>query len=120
MLNKKLMIPKGLFQESFKKSKTLSSDHILLRFHGPARFNDDKLVFPSKFSMVVPKIVSKKAVIRNLIKRRGYSAIRANLKNIKNSYICIFSFKKGSDTATFSQIKEEIAYLLKKSGIIDF
>jgi ribonuclease P protein component len=120
MLNKKLRVPKEVFQESFKKSKALSSDHILLRFYKPDRLNVDKLVFPSKFSMVVPKSVSKKAVIRNLIKRRGYSAIRANVKNIKKSYICIFSFKKGSDTATFSKIKEEITYLLKKSGIIDF
>lgn len=114
MLGKKLKVSKQVFQEAFKKSRIISSDHLMMRFY---KENEDLL---SKFSFSVPKSVAKSAVTRNLLKRRGYATIKGLLKNIKKSYICLFSFKKGSSTLTFSQIKEEINLLLQKSKIIDF
>jgi len=114
MLNKKLRVSKQVFNNAVKKSKILSSPRLFLRV-----FKETRPIH-SKFSFTISKSVSKKAIIRNLLKRRGYSIIRKNLKKLKNSYICIFSFKKGSEKATFKEIEEEITSLLKKAKILDF
>jgi ribonuclease P protein component len=114
MLNKKLRVSKEAFNSAFKKSRIISSPIFLFRFH-----KEDNNQ-PSKFSFVVSKSVSKKAVVRNLLKRRGYASVRNNLDKIKKSYICSFSFKKGSESATFREISGEVASLLKKAGILDF
>ena len=111
MLKKKQRVSKELFKEVFKKSKTLSSNHLSFRFYR------ETAVFRSKFSFIVSKNISKKATIRNLLKRRGYSIIKQNLKKIKNSYIGFFSFKKGAEILPFGQIKAEVEALLRKSQI---
>ena len=113
MLKKKLRVSKQVFKEAFKKGRFLSSLYLSLRF-----FRENSLQ-SSKFSFTVPKSVSKKAITRNLLKRRGYSAVK-KLKNINNSYVLIFSFKKGGEKASFSELETEIENLLKKAKIIDF
>jgi ribonuclease P protein component len=114
MLKKKLRVSKQIFKDAFKKSRIISSPYFLLRYH------KNNTVIPSKFSFMVPKTVSKRAVVRNLIKRRCYSIIQKNFKNIKNSYVLIFSLKKGTEKTTYKEIESEILILLKKSHIIDF
>ena len=74
---------------------------------------------PTQFSCSVSKKVSKSAVVRNRIRRRGYAAIEKVLVHIKPGQYGVFSFKKGSEKSSFKMIEKEIVFLLDKSGLSD-
>ncbi|MEK7647335.1 MAG: ribonuclease P protein component [Patescibacteria group bacterium] len=73
---------------------------------------------PSKFACVVSLKVSKKAVLRNKLRRRAYSLIRKNLFNIKDGYATILVFKSGAAELSYPQLSKNILDLFKKSGLI--
>ncbi len=70
---------------------------------------------PSQFAFLCSKKVVKSAVKRNLLRRRGYGVIGGVSNNILPGYYFIFNFKKGSELATFTEIKDQIHFLLKKT-----
>ncbi len=76
---------------------------------------------PSKFSFVVSKKVSKSAVQRNLLRRRGYSALRLILGKKKLHtlpVLGVFFLKKDAEKLTFSAFQNEVRLLLKKAQIL--
>lgn len=72
----------------------------------------------SRFGFVVSQKISKKAVIRNKIKRRLREIIRNNLDKIKKNYNVIFIAKKGIEEKEFKEIKEITEQLLKKARLL--
>lgn len=72
----------------------------------------------SLFSFVVSKKVSKKAPMRNTLKRRGRAIVQGVYKDIKTCFICVFYYKKDSDKATYPELKKQILFLLKKAKIV--
>ena len=74
---------------------------------------------PSKFSFVVSGKVSKKAVIRNRLKRRGYYVIRKILPDIKKGYIAVFFLKKEIIGIPYVEFEKQILFLLKKSKLLN-
>lgn len=90
-----------------KKGTTLSGSFFVFKYI----FNLDL----PRYTFVVPKKVSSKAVERNKLKRRGLNVIRPFL--FKNS-MGIFFYKKTSIKASSQEIKEDIYSLLKKAKII--
>jgi len=50
-----------------------------------------------KISFIAPKSIAKLAVKRNLLRRRGYSALEKNIKESPLSVIGVFIFKKYQD-----------------------
>ncbi len=84
-----------------------------------------------KFSFVVSKKVSKSAVVRNTLRRRGYSIVRAvlgknllqvnvdkDVKKLNQNILGVFFLKKGAEKLDFQTFQEEIILLLKKARII--
>ncbi len=71
-----------------------------------------------RFGFVVSLKVSKKAVIRNKVKRRLREAIRYNLDKIKNGYDVVFFTRKGIEEIDFQGIKQGVEHLLKQAGMI--
>jgi ribonuclease P protein component len=67
------------------------------------------------FAFVVSKKVSKKAVIRNLLKRRGRKVIQDIKGRTKEGFSYIFFFQKGASDIDLKSIKEEMLSLLKQS-----
>lgn len=77
-----------------------------------------------KVSFIVPKTVSKKAIIRNLLRRRGYAILRKYFSRIPVGFKGVFLFGKksvnafgGRKTKTFNPIlnlENEIKNLLHK------
>ena len=111
MLSKTNRIPRSLFKDALLGSRFLASPFFTLRYKTTTK--------PEKrFSFVVSKEVSKKAVERNLIRRRGYSIINTNLKNIKSGINCAFRTKKGVIKLSFKELEGEVVGLLKKAGVI--
>jgi len=68
----------------------------------------------SRFTIIVPKKVVKKAISRNLIRRRFFNIIKEVYKDFPTSLAIIFFFKKGSEELKFEEIKKEIIKVLNK------
>ncbi len=74
----------GGFNYLFKKGLTVRSDGYLIRYiHNPRRKT-------GRYSVVVSKKVSKKATVRNQLRRRVYEIVRLWLKNQPNNFDIVF------------------------------
>jgi len=71
----------------------------------------------TQVSFVVSKKISKKATKRNLLKRRGYSAIKKVKSKIIPNFICVFYFKNKPIELNYSELEKEISTLLKKAKV---
>lgn len=74
-----------------------------------------------KIGFVVPIKISKKAVIRNRVKRQMREVMRLLLKDsaIKNGYFMLFLAKKTAIGAEYSIINQTIIDLMKKAGLYE-
>ena len=70
------------------------------------------------FAFAVSAKVSKKAVTRNLIKRRGRALIRKISPAWKKDTLTVFSALPGADSLNYAQMEQEIVFLLKKVRMI--
>jgi len=112
MLPKLQKINREDFPKDFRKGRTYNSLNISLSV------TKNKVNTPSKFSFVSSSKVSKKAIKRNLLRRRGYYIIRKNKTQIKPGFICVLFFKKGAVNLNYKEIEDEILTLLKKSKLL--
>lgn len=71
----------------------------------------------NKYSIVVSKKVAKTAVVRNKLRRRGYSILKKESDVLKNNHHIILFFKKGADRLDFKETTTEIKKALKKAGL---
>lgn len=107
MLSKKKRVTKKDFHNLMKEGKTFSTQLFLFFFV--------KKEFP-QYAFVAPKNLFKKAVKRNKFRRIGYNVLRSiPLKQGSG----IFFYKKQSITATTEEIKENILFILKKTGLFE-
>jgi ribonuclease P protein component len=72
----------------------------------------------SRFGLVVGTKISKKATIRNKIKRRLRNVIRKRLGDIKPGFDVIIGAKTGMVDKSYQEIKEELEGLLEKTGVL--
>ncbi len=73
---------------------------------------------PSRFACVVSLRVSKKAVLRNKLRRRAYSLVGKHLSDTKDGYNIILVFKSGAAELSYAQLSRNILDLFKKSGLM--
>ena len=67
----------------------------------------------NRFGFVVSQKVSKKAVIRNKIKRQLSEAVRPEIEKIKTGTDVVFIALPGIDKKEFSEIKKAVSESLK-------
>jgi ribonuclease P protein component len=94
-----------------KKGKSLKEDFLILK----TIKNNLKV---SRFGFIISKKVSKKANIRNKIKRRLSELVRLKMKTIKKGIDCLLITVPGLETKDFWEIEEIVNNLFKKSGIV--
>lgn len=94
-----------------KKAKAFNSDLLVLK---KAKNN----LKDSRFGFVVSQKISKKAVVRNKIKRRMREIIRKCLKQIAPGFDFVFFARKSITEKTFQEIEEGIKNILLKAGAI--
>ena len=99
------------FNGVFKHSRGYRDNFLLLK----ARKND--LAF-SRFGIVVSKKVSKKAVVRNKIRRRLSGIIKKDLAKIKKGVDVVLVASPGLEKEKFEKLEEEMKRILKKAGIL--
>lgn len=72
----------------------------------------------SRFGFVISRRVSKKAVIRNMLKRRLSEIIRLNLPKIKHGADGVFIPSSGLADKNFQEMAEITIKLLKKAKVL--
>ena len=112
MLSKKYCLKrKKDFERVIKKGKKIEKNFLVLKF-----FRNSLDVTRTGF--VVSQKVSKKAILRNKIKRRLREIIKINLPNLEPGYDLIFFTKKGIIEKNFLEIKDTAEQILKKAKLI--
>jgi len=72
----------------------------------------------SRFGFIVSSKVSKKAVVRNKIKRRLREIIRLNLSRIKSGYDFIIIASPFAKEVDFQNLKEDLEKALSKNKLL--
>lgn len=105
MLSKKNRANTKEVEKIFKEGRFLVSPTFTFKYIK----NKEKEV---KISFIVPKSVAKLAVTRNLLRRRGYIALKKHIKLPSLSVLGVFVFKKYQDDVSI--ISNEIENILNK------
>jgi len=111
MLPKRLRIQKKDFPSPSERSKTFAGQYFSLRI---SRKNKTGGV-----SVVVSGKVSKKAVVRNKIKRIVYGALESYKKTalLKNHHLIFYARKECASTQN-KNLHEDIVGLIKKTTLV--
>lgn len=105
MLKKTHRLDRKGVVEVFKSGKFVNSATLTFKF----------IQTPSphaRISFIVPKGVAKLAVKRNLLRRRGYSALEKHFKDFSKGLAGVFIFKKYQED--ISVLQNEIKSVLDK------
>ena len=114
MLSKKNRLKKNKdFNKIFKKGKKINEEVLLLIILK----NNLK---ETKVGVVINKKVSKKAVIRNKIKRRIYNSIRNKLPEIEKGFDFLIIVRPEIKEKSFFEINKIINKSLKKTEAIKY
>lgn len=97
----------------FSKGQTIKSQHFALKY----AYNNRRKDF--RVAVVVSKKVSKKAVVRNRIRRRLYEQVRIRSLQINKPYdIALTAYSDKIINITNKQLEKQITSLFKKAQII--
>ena len=113
MLDKKNCLKKKKdFQEIIKKGKKIEKEFLVLKF------SENSLGDVTRIGFIVSQKISKKAFLRNKIKRRLREAVKGNLSNIKSGYDLIFFTKKAVKEKDFLEIEKIVRQTLKQAKLL--
>lgn len=90
MISKKNRNDRKAVAQIFKVGRTVGSLNLILKFFQTSTKN------PPRISFVAPKTVAKRAVDRNLLRRRGYAVMERHLNKLPDGFSGIFIFGKKS------------------------
>jgi len=99
------------FEEVFKRGSGFREDFLFLK----VLERDTEEI---RFGFIVSQKISKKATLRNKIKRRLREVARLKLKEIKGGVDGIFMALPGLEEKDFFETKETIDRLFKKAKIL--
>ncbi len=107
VLPREKRIGKKMFKEVFQKSRQFSSQYFF------AKVSKLKESEKNTFACVISSKISKKAVVRNLLKRRINHVIRENMSQIQHGLGIIIFPKKGAEELEFEKIRQDLLKLFK-------
>lgn len=108
MLPRQRRVSTALFQEVMVKGKSFHSSHLTLRL----LYKDG--LDTSHFSVIVPKKVSLKAVVRNALRRRLYPILRKFEARLTFPAVALIFVKTDISEISHEELTEEIRMLLSK------
>lgn len=106
MLAKTNRADKKTVEEIFKKGVIYNTTILTLRFI------KKKEPHPPRVSFIAPKSVAKKAVLRNRLRRCGYSILKNKINNLPKGFVGVLVFRK-SDFEKNNLEKDLISLLSK-------
>lgn len=99
------------FEKVLKEGKGFKQDFLFLKIIKNNLEN-------TRFAIIVSQKVSKKAVIRNQLKRRLREILRKKIPTIKKGLDGIFIAQPGLEKRSFQELEETITILLKKANLL--
>ncbi len=105
MLPKKNRVTTKEVEQIFKTGRLVSSPSLTFRFLAT---NSKE----TKISVIAPKSIAKIAVKRNLLRRRGYSALKKYILHFPVGVLGVLVYKKFQDDVSI--IEHEIQNILSK------
>ncbi len=99
------------FEKVLKEGKSVKWDGLALKYCSNS-FKE------SRFGIIVSKKVSKKAVVRNKIKRRIREILRRELEKIKKSQDIVFFVFPEFKNKEFPEVQKIVIKLLKKGKLL--
>jgi ribonuclease P protein component len=106
MLPKRNRVNKKEVDEIFKSGSFVNSPNLTFKFLLK------KGIIGPKVSFISPKSISKKAVIRNKLRRIGYNILKKYKKDFPSELIGVFVFRKYQDDVSI--IENEIKTIFSK------
>ena len=113
MLSKKYKITKKKdFENIFRQGASFKEGNLILKTnHNSFGIN--------RFALIVSQKVSKKATVRNRIRRQLKELIRPQARNMKKGMDCLFIVLPGLEKENFQGLAKILNNLFKKAGIIN-
>lgn len=105
------LITKGDFARLFKKGRVVHSRGITLKYSR----NDREL---TRFGIVISAKVSKKAVVRNKIRRRLRTSLGRRLDSIRPGFDAAIMVRKDAIGMGYKELDAAVERLLEKSGLL--
>ena len=99
------------FDSAFKSSKGVFAEIIGIKFVANNLEN-------SRFGIIVSNKISKKAVVRNRIKRQIREIIRLNLDNIEKGFDIVIITRIGIVGKKYQEIEKDILEIFKKTKLL--
>ena len=99
------------FQKVYRKGETFFTKHLILR-----KYPNNKQ--STRFGVVVSQKISKKATVRNKIKRQIRELIRLKLADIIKGFDCVIIPKRSFMVANIRQLNRDFEEMLNKSDIL--
>lgn len=114
MLSKKNRITKkNDFERIFKKGVGFKENFLILK-----TASNSSQMKTSRFTFIVSRKISKKATIRNKIKRQLRELVRPQMDKIKKGIDGVFIVLPGFGSKSFQEMKDTVNNLLKKAKLI--
>jgi ribonuclease P protein component len=107
------------FQKVYQHGKRHQLVHLTLRSlqHLPSPPTEN--LPATQFGISVSKTVSKKAVVRNLLKRQVKAALRQILPRISSGWSVVIGVRPSAQGCEYVEILRELEQLLTSAGIFD-
>jgi ribonuclease P protein component len=102
------------FRQVYRQGKRYQSHHLIIRVLA----GEADQAIPTRFGISVSKKVSKKAVIRNRIKRQLKGVIRGLLPKITSGWQIIIMVKPEISQCEYEHFLRELKELLLKAEVI--
>ncbi len=103
--------PEKIYEKVFKKGKSFKEGFLILKIVS----NNLKI---NRFAFIVSKKVSKKATLRNKVKRRLRELVRTKMPESKKGIDGILIASPGLETKDFQEIKKSLDKLFRKAKLI--
>ena len=107
------------FRLVYKQGIRRHSEHLVLRALSTRTVGEQSQINPSRIGISIGKKVSKKAVIRNRIKRQIHGAILQLLPRILDGWQIVIVVKPTAVECKYAHFLRELEELLKKTKIIN-
>ena len=102
------------FKAVYKQGKRYHGEQLVLIVH-QATLADQ----PTQIGLSISRKVSKKAVVRNRVKRRLRHICRLFLPNMKHQWQMIIIVRSGSALCEYEEFLQELEQLLIKAEVLD-
>jgi ribonuclease P protein component len=106
------------FQAVYRQGIRRSSSHLILRALSDVKADSQSPILLTRFGISISQKVSKKAVVRNRIKRQLKAAIRELLPQIKQGWKVVIVVKAEATECKYEHFLRELKQLLTNTKLI--